>query len=639
MNVSALLRKQLRLAATLVFAWLLTLLAMATHSSTQLEITITGLSGEVLSNAEAALGLSRRRNDESLDAQAIAALHANAERELQRSLEPFGYYRSQVTTDLLAPDSSNPAWRANYSVEAGSRVPIVSVNVRFSGPGSNCAELTVLAQEFPLQSGQYLDHRDYELAKAQLLRDMRKLGYLDASFTSHQVQVDLAAYSAAVELLLDTGPRYVFGSVEFVSPTFSSDYLRHFQILQPGEPFNQARLSEQRMLLSRSGHFQEVLIETGEPTSDKPPQIPLDIKLVPYKPNRYRGRVGWGTDTGFGIGLDWTRRHVGRRGHHFNLGGAAVEERERLAGDASYTIPLDPISRNSIEFALRHESKDLTYEDVELDEGGETRIVTNLASIFWHLPRRTLGGFKLKSRAGLGFVDETYDVFEVLFGNLPGDIQDVIVDNIGQEAYDTLSPDFEAIVPSLRLTISRADDPLYIRHGDYYNLELLGTDEAIGSNIDFWQARFSSWNIWSIGDSNRLLVRTSLGYTDADSSTVLGVNFNQMPEYYEFRVGGARSVRGYGFEELFSADTITGGRHQAVASVEYEHEIIPDWSAAVFLDGGNAFNDWDDIDEKLGAGFGIRWRSPVGLARIDIGFPLDDAEDSFQIYITVGPEF
>ena len=67
--------------------------------------------------------------------------------------------------------------------------------------------------------------------------------------------------------------------------------------------------------------------------------------------------------------------------------------------------------------------------------------------------------------------------------------------------------------------------------------------------------------------------------------------------------------------------------------------MIPDFSAAVFLDAGNAFNDWNDIDEKLGAGLGLRWRSPVGLARIDLGFPLDDAEDSFQIYITVGPEF
>ena len=112
-----------------------------------------------------------------------------------------------------------------------------------------------------------------------------------------------------------------------------------------------------------------------------------------------------------------------------------------------------------------------------------------------------------------------------------------------------------------------------------------------------------------------------------------------MPEYYEFRAGGARSVRGYGFETIFPSDAITGGKHQLVASLEYEHEIIPDWSGAVFVDAGDAFNDFDDFNEKLGVGFGVRWRSPVGVARVDLGFPLDDADDSFQIYITVGPEF
>ena len=230
-------------------------------------------------------------------------------------------------------------------------------------------------------------------------------------------------------------------------------------------------------------------------------------------------------------------------------------------------------------------------------------------------------------------------MFEVLFGNFPSNSQDAIIENIGREAYDTLAPDFEALIPGLQLNLRRADDPLYIRRGDYYNLELLGTEESFGSNLSFWQARFNTWNIFPVGDRHRLLLRSAWGYTDAESKTALGINFNQMPEYFEFRAGGARSVRGYGFEELFAADTITGGKHMAVASVEYEHEFISNFSGAVFLDAGNAFNDFDDIDEKLGAGFGLRWRSPVGLARIDVGFPLDDAEDSFQIYITVGPEF
>ena len=67
------------------------------------------------------------------------------------------------------------------------------------------------------------------------------------------------------------------------------------------------QLSQQRRLFSASGHFAEVSIERGEPIAGESPQIPLVIGLTPFPANRYRGRVGWGTDTGFGLGVDWTR--------------------------------------------------------------------------------------------------------------------------------------------------------------------------------------------------------------------------------------------------------------------------------------------------------------------------------------------
>ncbi|NOR20308.1 MAG: BamA/TamA family outer membrane protein [Xanthomonadales bacterium] len=76
-----------------------------------------------------------------------------------------------------------------------------------------------------------------------------------------------------------------------------------------------------------------------------------------------------------------------------------------------------------------------------------------------------------------------------------------------------------------------------------------------------------------------------------------------------------------------------------VGSIEYDYEVIPNWSVALFVDAGNAFNQWEDYDAKVGTGIGVRWRSPVGLARIDLGFPLDDSGEVFQVYITVGPEF
>jgi translocation and assembly module TamA len=618
---------------------LLVALARPVLGDELVEVRIRGVTGELRDNVRASVTLERRRQQKGLGAAAIRQLHAQAPGEIARALEPFGYYRPGIRADLREPAEPGAPWQASYDIDPGPPLPIAELDIGFEGPGAWDQGLVAIATGLSLQRGAALDHRRYEAAKRDLVTQVRERGYLDAELEEHRVEVDLGAYEARVRLRVASGPRYVFGEVQFEQDQFHPEYLARFLIIEPGTPYSSAQLARQRQALSKSGYFQEVEIQPLPSTDGENPAIPLRIVLQPYLPNRYRGRVGWGTDTGIGVQLDWTRRYLGGQGHRFILGVAEVVARNKLAGNLSYLIPVDPLAGSLVEFAARHEGKDLNFEDVDLDEGGETRIETNLLSTFWHLPRASWGGFELDAIPGFSLVTESYDVFEVLFGNLPGEAQDAIIENIGSEAYATLAPDFEALVANLRLSLRRSDDRLFIRKGDSVKMELLAAHEDLGSNISFWQARLGSWHIRSLGDQGRVLLRTAFGYSDAKSRTVLGVNFNQMPEYYEFRAGGVRSVRGYGFEELYASDTITGGKHQLVGSVEYEHEIIPDWSIGVFVDAGNAFNDFDDIDPKLGTGLGVRWRSPVGLARIDLGIPLDDADDSFQVYITVGPEF
>jgi translocation and assembly module TamA len=623
----------------MVVASLLLAVAMPAFAETSLEVKISGLSGEALENVKASLGLWQRRQDETLTRKKIQQLYADAPVEIRRALEPFGYYQPTITPQLSKPQQAEMPWRTSFGIDAGQAIPIEVVSIGFRGEAEHFADLDELASQWPLHEGDPLDHRRYTAAKRDLLASIRERGFLDAQYAESRVEVDVSRYMASINLVVETGPRYEFGSITFVQQQFAPEYLARYLVLESGQPYNQSALSRQRSVLSRSGYFEEVVIETDEPEVGSPHAIPLQIRLEPSKANRYRGRLGWGSDTDFGVQADWTRRYIGRQGHRFNLGGALVQDRDRIAGDLNYTIPLNPLTGSAIQLGARHESKDLTYQDVELDQGGDTRIATNILSLTWEAPDFTWLDFELQRSISLGLVGETYDVFEVLFGHLPKSSQEIIIDTIGRKDYDTLAPDFEAIVADMSVTLRRANDPLFIRRGDYLKLQLLGSDESLGSNISFWQARLNTWNIWPIGDSGRFLARTALGYSDAQSRNVLSVNFNQMPEYFEFRAGGARSVRGYQFETLFPGDAITGGKHQIVGSVEYEHEIIPDWSAAVFLDAGDAFNDYSNFDEKLGAGIGVRWRSPVGVARIDVGFPLDDADDAFQIYITVGPEF
>ena len=613
------------------------LLAAPVLAEVRVAVDITGVGGEELHNVRAALSLLQR---EGLDISLRSAreLHGLASGEIVRALQPFGYYRPVIKASL-EPAPEHDRWSALYSIEVGDRLKVAELVLNIEGAGDNDPGLLALLAGWPLREGEPLDHRIYRQAKDALLSGARRLGYRNADLATHRVDVDLDTYSARITIRVDSGRRYLFGPISFEDTPFDPEFLQKFVLLREGQPFDDRQLSEQRRAFSASGLFREVEIELLTPNDAQPNLIPLRVALVPFLPNRYRGRLAWGTDTGLGVQFGWTRRYLGQNGQNFNLGLALVEERNKLAGDLNYVIPLDPLSRSGIKLGARHESKDLNFQDVGLPEGGETRIATNLFGALWQHAALDWGPFSVTPEIGVSLVQEDYDVFEVLFGNLPQASQDILRQRIGKEAYDTLTPDFTVVAAQGRLTMRRADDGLYIRDGDYLRLDLLFTDEAMGSNINFWQARLETWHIRSFGERSRVLARSNIGYSEASSRDVLSINFNDMPEYYEFRAGGARSIRGYGFETLFPEDTITGGKHELVLSLEYEHEIIPDWSVAGFVDGGNAFNQWDDYDAKVGVGLGVRWKSPVGLVRVDLGVPLDDAQDSFEIYITVGPEF
>ena len=61
------------------------------------------------------------------------------------------------------------------------------------------------------------------------------------------------------------------------------------------------------------------------------------------------------------------------------------------------------------------------------------------------------------------------------------------------------------------------------------------------------------------------------------------------------------------------------------------------WSAAFFVDAGNAFDDVMD-GMKTAVGPGLRWQSPVGPIRLDLAFPLDNPDESFRIHFSMGPD-
>jgi translocation and assembly module TamA len=626
--------------AHLALWYLVLVLPLAAAGQIQVEVRILGLEGDLASNVRALLSLERDKADPRLTPRIIERLHQRAPDEIRRALEPFGYYRPQIDARLLPPQAEDGTWLAEYRIDPEDPLRVTSADIGIVGPGGDDPKLRCEVDAFPLKPGRILDHRRYETGKRDLLQAARRLGYLEASLGRHRIDVDTQAYTARIAITLETGPRFRFGPAAFEQSGFDDAYLRSFIPFRTGDPYTPEPLAELRRALAATGAFQRVDVERLPAATEDPTLVPLLVHLEPFKPNVYRARVGWGTDTGFGVHFDWNRRYLWGRGHALRLGTVLVQERSKLVADADYAIPLDPLTQSRLELFARHQGKDLAYTDVGLSEGGTTRILNNTLGVSWARPRESWAGLELTEQVGLTFLTESYDVFDVLFGHFSPFVQGILETVLGEDR-EVLRPSFRALVPNFEWSVRRSDHAMFPRRAEYLSLELKGAFNGVGSNVGFWQARLGGVFIRPWG-RDRIILRGDLGYTDADTIVVesLGnIAFNQLPELYEFRTGGARSVRGYGYETLLPADSVTGGKQLVVASVEYEKALADSWSAAVFTDVGNAFNDYAEMDLRQGAGVGVRWRSPVGLVRLDLAVPLSEADDPFQVYLTIGPEF
>jgi len=606
-----------------------------------LSVQIEGLGGELLDNVRASLGLERRKQESGLTGETIERLYQQAEGEIRRALEPFGRYRPQIDAKLIPPAGPKAPWRAEYRIEAGPQARIGEMRAEVTGAGEGDETLRGFLRGGPLLVGAPFDHRVYEQAKNDWLRFARRRGYLDAAYSRHRVEVLPEEDRAEVFLELSSGPRYRFGEVRFEQGQFSEDYLRSYLAFAPGDPFDADRLADLRRALSGSGHFDLVEVERqaalSDPAADAP-AVPVRVRLETLKPNGYRGQLGYGTDTGFGLQLDWQRRYLGEQGHQLNADGVVVQDRNKRVADLAYLIPIAPLLPQRLELFGRYSGKDLTYQDMGLDKGDLTRIEDLLLGVR-RIGKRRLWGLELEEELSLAYIGERYDIFQVLFGHLGAEGQKAVMDYVGADGMDTLAPSFQALVPGVAWSYRDADDRLSPRDGNFLRLEWRGARQGLGSNLSFWQARLRSVLIRPVRERDRLILRGELGYTEAETKQTLEATFNQMPEYYEFRTGGDRSVRGYEYDSLFPKESITGGKHLLVGSLEYEYALFGDWGLAVFYDLGDACNDFGALDLRQGVGIGARWRSPVGMVRLDLAVPLGETADRFRIHFTIGPEF
>jgi outer membrane protein insertion porin family len=90
--------------------------------------------------------------------------------------------------------------------------------------------------------------------------------------------------------------------------------------------------------------------------------------------------------------------------------------------------------------------------------------------------------------------------------------------------------------------------------------------------------------------------------------------------------------------------TPIGGTGEFLANIDYRVPLGAGVGGTLFVDGGNIWPDWRDIelgDLRWGAGLGLRYSSPIGPIRLEIGWNLDrlPGEDGYVVFFSFGNPF
>ena len=554
-----------------------------------LTITIEGVEGRLRANVEAHLGINRLAGEPIPSESRLRWLHARAEDEIRRALQPFGYYRPTIDTEL---EQTAEGWQARYRIAPGQPARIATVDLRVSGEGANDPTFKRIQASLPLTEGDVLEHRRYEDIKQALQSVAAERGYFDARLLTSEIRVDLQANSAFINLHFDTGDRYRLGQITFHQDTLAPEFLHRYLNFQPGDPYRASALLNLQSALIDSEYFSRV--EVNAPLDRAEDEvIPVDIYLEPLRPRRYTVGLGYGTDTGVRGRFSVEARRVNRRGHRYRINLLGSQIRYSLTGE--YIIPgADPRTDS---YALR---TGFSGEDSDVKDSQ-----TALIGVSWQRQE----GRWLKVRS----LDYQWERFR--FGD--------------EEQTTTL------LIPRFNWTRVVPEDRLYVTEGSSISLELRGAHDALLSDVTFIQgAARGKWIKTLTEDQDgRIILRGELG------TTAISQDFDRLPASLRFFAGGDRSVRGYSLDSIGprnEADDVIGGKHLVVGSLEYEHRILENWSVAAFVDSGDAFDD--TVDLKTGVGFGVRWLSPVGAVRVDLASGLDEPGDTIRLHLSIGPD-
>jgi len=548
--------------------------------------------------------LGRMARDDVDDAEWSRLIDA-APAQVRDLLQTEGYFTPAVTLDR---DEDRPAGRretVRLKVDPGVRASIVRVNIEAEGAlerGADAgdphaqATLAQLRGRWSLQPGAAFRNPAWSEAKASSLARLRAAGYATASWSGTGAGVDAGQGTVRLFLVADSGPLFRYGSLEIEGlAAHDAQTVLNLAATPRGTPVTEALLLDYQERLQKSGLFDSVTVTLDtDPARADAARVLVRVREAPLQ--AWTFGVGISANTGPRATVEHYYRRV--------LGFAASahnkvefgQKRQFWEGEIS-SHPGENLYRNLVGGTVENlegDSDNVLSQRVRVGRTQDGQRIERLLYVEAERSRRTVTVTDAKTNA------------LALSLNFHGGWRDL--DSI--------------VLPTQGYTLA----------GQLGVGQSRGTDAATGI---FSRAYLRLTGYLPVG-------QVWYGQARAEVGQVFLRNNMVVPESQKFRAGGDDSVRGYGYRSLgpLVDGVLSSGTALYTLSVEMARPVVTSMPAlwgAVFIDAGNAANSYANLHPAVGAGVGVRWRSPVGPLRLDLAYGLETRKT--RLHFSVGIAF
>ncbi len=554
------------------------------------------------------LELQRYRALDDLSDAELDRLLATTRGDVQKLVATLGYFSPNIALERLPDDRSAGTRRIQIKVDPGQPVRISAVHVNFAGDiASNpraAAQRQLISDSWLLPVGKRFTQVQWDAAKQQALRQLTSVRYPLGRISESLSDVDPPTHSAELQLTLDSGDAFQFGTLEISGlERFDAELAYRLARVPAGADYDLRELVAAQQRLSSSGYFDSAFVRID---ANSPPQAAKVLVTVREAPLQ-KITLGAGASTDSGGRLSAEHLH-----HRVPV----------LGWRALSTLSID------------RETQSL---------GTELTSKPNIDGWRWNtalqLQNQQSGSFDIFSqrwRVGTSQATQRIDRnYFLQYDRADTATSDTAVATVAQ-----------SISANVALTWRHFDSlPIAVK-GWAWGVELGAGTTLESPQIPYGRILTRWYYLLPLGSqtldsgvsdlrAGRLALRSQVG-------AVLAKDGVSVPATQLFLAGGDNSVRGYALRNIgitLADGRVSAGRYLAVGSAEWQHPItskgrLTDWEGALFVDAGAVADTPEELNAKVGVGAGVRWKTPVGPLQIDLAYGVD--VQRWRLHLNIG---